>query len=151
MVTSDQKLLALAYYDGATEGFVNGMADDRVYFFKVVAWDQNQDKRLYLLGEVDRDVYQELLDILSQTHQAKTGLTWVPTWTFGSPDLEERANSLVAIGADALRNPAFLALGEDLLGNVEVVHPNETGLESAIALASASKPALLADWLAQGL
>jgi hypothetical protein len=142
------KLITLAYYDGATEGFVNGMANDRVYFFKVVAWDRSQDKRLYLAGEVDRSVYLELLDVLGQTHQATASLIWTPSWIFSSRELEARANNLVAIGLRSLSTPAFLALGEDLLGAVDVVQPNQKGLERAMALAKASTPGCLEDWLA---
>ena len=55
-ISKDIKILALSYYDGATEGFIDGMWDSNIYFFKVVAWDQNQDERLYLLGKVERDI-----------------------------------------------------------------------------------------------
>ena len=151
MTTLTPKVLALAYYDGATEGFLNGMDDNEVYFFKVVAWDRDQDRRLYLLGRVDGPMYLELLDILAKTHQAPTSSTWTPAWTFGDPESEARANSLVEIGRCSLDTPALLALGEDLVGAIEVVRPNAEGLVRAIALAHESKPGDLADWVAQSI
>lgn len=146
---STPKVLALAYYDGATEGFFDRMSDDQVYFFKVVAWDQTQDRRLFLLGQVDRGNYLELLDILARTQPAPTGSIWTPTWMFGDPKMEARANNLVEISRRSLDTPAFLALGEDLMGAVEIVRPNAKGLVSAIALARESTPGNLADWVAR--
>ena len=112
MTASAPKVLALAYYDGATEGFLNGMDDDQVYFFKVVAWDHNQDRRLFLLGQVERVIYLELVDILAKTQRALIGSTWIPTWTFEDPETELRANNLVEISRRSLDTPASLALGE---------------------------------------
>ena len=149
MITSTTKVLALAYYDGATEGFLNGMGDDQVYFFKVVAWDKSQDKRLFLLGQVDRGIYLELLGILAKTQEVPINLTWMPVWTFGDPEIQARADNLVLIGRSSLETPAFLAVGEDLLGKVEIVRPNTQSLVRAITLASESTPGNLADWVAQ--
>ena len=149
VTTSTTKVLALAYYDGATEGFLNGMGDDQVYFFKVVAWDKNQDQRLFLLVLVDRAIYVELLDILTKSQEVPVDSTWMPVWSFGSPEMQARADNLVVIGKRSLVNPAFLAIGEDLLGTVEIVSLNTLGLASAISLAGASSPVSLADWMAQ--
>ncbi len=149
VTTSTTKVLALAYYDGATEGFLNGMGDDQVYFFKVVAWDKNQDQRLFLLGQVDRAIYLELLDILAKNQEVPVDSTWMPVWMFGSPEMQARADNLVVIGKRSLETPTFLAVGEDLLGTVEIVSPNTQGLVSAISLVGASTPGNLADWMAQ--
>lgn len=149
VTTSTTKVLALAYYDGVTEGFLNGMGDDQVYFFKVVAWDKNQDQRLFLLGQVDRAVYLELLDILAKNQEVPIDSTWMPVWSFGNPEMQARANNLVLIGKRSLEFPAFLAIGEDMLGKVEIVSPNTQGLASAISLAGANTPGNLADWMAQ--
>lgn len=149
VIPSSTKVLALAYYDGATEGFLNGMGDDQVYFFKVIAWDKDQDRRLFLLGKVDRGIYLELLDILAKTQEVPIGSTWIAAWTFGSPEMHARADSLVVIGKRSLEAPACLAVGEDLLGTMEVVRPNTLGLLNAISLAGASTPGNLADWMAQ--
>lgn len=144
-----QNMLVLAYYDGATEGFIDKTNDNQIYFFKVVAWDENQDKRLFLAGLVSRVIYQELLDVLAKSHQVPTGSTWTPTWIFENPEMEKRANSLVRIGRNSLNAPAFLALGEDLVGKFQVVHTTPSGFAAAIALAHQNAPGNLADWLAR--
>ena len=150
MNAPDPKLVALAYHDGPTEGFISGLLDGRVHFFKVAAWDEGQDQRLYLLGEVATLVYSELLEILRVTHPALIGSIWVPAWTFDDPDLERRAKSLVEIGERSLDNPALAALGESLVGEVTVFLPNDDQLARAIALIRADKPGELTNWLELG-
>lgn len=149
MTVFHPKVIALAYQDGATEGFLDGMADDQVYFFRVVAWDEDRDRRLYLLGKVNRNVYEQLVEILSIANQMSAGLTWVPAWTFGDSALEAKANGLVEIGESSLETPAVLALGTDPAGTVEICSPNEKQLAMAIELGHAGSPGRLADWLDQ--
>lgn len=149
MIPTVPKVLALSYHDGATEGFLDGMGDDQVYFFKVAAWDQGQDRRLYVLGKVTRAIYLELLDILVISRRLSTSSTWVPTWTFANPAMEARANEIVEITKRSISNPACLALGEELIGAVKIVRPTPRSLASAIALAGGSAPGNLADWLAR--
>lgn len=151
MASLTPQVLALDYYDGATEGFLNKIGDERIYFFKVAAWDQNQNKRLYLLGQVAPEMYLELLDILTKTHQTQTSQTWVPTWMFGNSELESRANRIVEICKLSLKSPTFLALAENLEGEIEVVRPNAKGLVSAIAMANETCPGNLEGWIAQSL
>ncbi len=140
------KMLALSYYDGATSRFIDGLVDDQVYFFKVIAWNHDQDRRLFLLGQVDRATYSELLDLLLQTQPHVAGLTWKPTWVFENPEMEARANQLVEIGKHSLSKPDLLLFGENLVGNIEVVNLTPERLAKAIALASEDVPSDLADW-----
>lgn len=149
MNTTTPKVLALSYYDGAIEGFIDGMGDDQVYFFKVAAWDIGQDRRLYVLGQVARAIYLELLDILMTSQRVPASSTWAPTWVFANPEMEARANQIVEISMRSIINPAFLALGADLIDAIKVVSPTSHAVARAIALAGGSGPGSLADWLAQ--
>ena len=148
MTATTPKVLVLSYYDGATEGFLDGLGDDQVYFFKVVAWDQDQDRRLYVLGQVARAMYLELLDILAKSQRSSTSATWTPAWMFANPEAEARATEILEIGKRSMSNPACLALGNDLNDTIKVVHPTPNGLAAAISLADESMPGNLADWLA---
>jgi hypothetical protein len=149
MIAVAPKVIALSYYDGATEGFLDGMGDDQVYFFKVAAWDLGQDRRLYVLGRVARTIYLELLDILVKSQRVSACSTWAPAWVFANPEMEARANEIVEISKRSIINPACLALGENLIDAIKVVRPTPHAVASAIALASESEPGNLADWLAQ--
>lgn len=140
------KVIALAYYDGATEGFLNGLNDDQVYFFKVVAWDQDQDRRLYLLGRPIRAAYAELIEILEETGQRGSGSTWIPRWVFESAELAARANILAEMGRSSLQTPAFLAMGGALPEAMEIVFMDSEALAKAVALATQGTPGDLAAW-----
>jgi hypothetical protein len=148
MMTTSVNMLVLSYYDGATEGFFDVIDDGLVYYFKVVAWDENQDQRLYVLATVSRDDYLELFDIFVMSKDSPTAPTWAPTWKFASPELEARATEIVEIGRRAANNPTFLALGNNLSGAERVVQLMPKGLASAIALLKGRMPRRLADWFA---
>lgn len=140
------KVIALSYHDGPIEGIFNGMDDNDVYFFKVIAWDNLQDKRLFLLGKVDRLIFQELIVILKKTQVAPTAPTWIPAWIFADVALQNRANQLVELCRSALDAPVFLALGDDVSNATEILRPQENVVRDAIAQARKKMPAALEDW-----
>jgi hypothetical protein len=149
MTENIPKLLVLSFHDGATEGFIDSVADQQIYFFKVVAWDNDQDMRLYIFGKVARFIYLELLDIILKSQPLSTSLAWTPTWAFANSDLEARANAIVEISKRSLSEPAYLALGQNLIDAVKVVDTTPSSLASAIALAGEKTPGNLANWLSQ--
>lgn len=150
MAMSSPRLVALSFYDGPTEGFIRGIGGDLVHFFKVVAWDEGQNRRLYLLGQVEVRIFEQLLATLAAPEQPTPGGMWTPIWKFQDIELEARANSAVEEGRSSLAAPAILALGESLLDDFEIVIPTEAQLVSAQALAHAGWPGNLSDWLALG-
>jgi hypothetical protein len=150
MTTGNPRLLVLGFYDGPTEGFASGINGDLPYFFKVAAWDEGQNRRLYLLGQIPKPIYQELLAILTSVEQTSSDCIWTPSWKFDNVELEARVNSIVEIGRKSLDVPAALALGESLLDVFEDVIPTGAQLASAKILAQADWPGNLDDWLALG-
>jgi len=149
MIAFAPRVLALSYYDGATEGFLDETGVDQVYFFKVAAWDSGQDRRLYVLGQVAHAVYLELLEILAKSQKVPMSPTWIPNWVFENPEMEARANEIVQMGKQSIINPACLALGEDVIDAIMVERPTPQAMSSAIALAGGSAPGNLANWLIQ--
>lgn len=149
MSTLVPKMLILGYHDGETDGFLNGMNDSQVYFFKVVAWDRGQDRRLFLLVQVEQAVYVELLEVLAASGQVPTGSIWAPSWKFNDADREARADKLVHNARRALKTGTVLVLGEDLTRKFEILRPNGAELARAIAMAEAQAPGSLEDWLAE--
>jgi hypothetical protein len=140
------KLLVLGYYDGSIEGFLNGLNDDQVYFFKVIAWDNNQDKRVFLLGKVSQTIYHELLDLLESTQSKPTNSVWMPSWVFENGKTQINVNKLLQIGRLSLETPALLVLGEDLLDEITILHSTANELEHATALVAQSTPINLENW-----
>jgi hypothetical protein len=148
MSASSPRLVALGFQDGPTEGFVRGFVGSHAHYFKVVAWDDQQDRRLYLLGQVQVRVVDELLALLTAPGQTVSSAVLTPAWTFGDTELEALANKLVEEGQRTLGSPALVVLGSSLLDGFEVMKPTESQLKRAIALAQWQSPGNLGDWLA---
>lgn len=148
MTAPINRVIALSFYDGPVEGFVKNVTDDRVYFFKVVAWDDRQDRRLYLLGNVADNMYQELLEILTAAGQLTSSEACVPSWSFSDGQLRVRADRIVDVGRSSLDGAELMVLGESLLDTFEVVSPNDAQLTNAKILSHADMPGELTDWLA---
>jgi len=142
-------MLAIDYFDGATEGFIDQFEGAGPYFFKVIAWDSDQNKRLYSMARVDCSTFSELVDLLSQTHPPVSTATWIPTWNFDDEKLRSRANAIVDAARRSLQPPVLLAVGEDLLAGAKVVQPNALGMAFARDLTQASKPGELEAWLSR--
>lgn len=119
-----------------------------VYFFKVVAWDESQNRRLYLLGQVDKLALERLLATLPAKERSTSREVLVPSWKFDDVNAQAAANSIVEEGRRSLATSSTLALGENLLDAFEVWVPTEAQLESARALAKARWPGSLSDWMA---
>jgi hypothetical protein len=147
MAASNPRLIAINFYDGPTEGFVSSVDDGFAYFFKVAAWDEGQDRRLYVLGDVPRSTYQELVEILMSQQQGAFSPVWVPSWKFVDPEVESRVNNIVEMGRSSLRAPAMLVLSESLLEAWERVMPNEAQLARLEELLQGDWPGSLNDWL----
>lgn len=147
MTTTTPKVVATSYYDGATEGFVDGMQDDQVYFFKVVAWDENQDKRLYAMGQVERDVYSELLELLVKSQRVQLSSTWTPSWVFESEQSERRANEIVDAGKRSAIKAAIFAMGDDLTTANKVVPQMPENLFDVFFLSAGQMPGNLEEWM----
>jgi hypothetical protein len=142
------RLIALGFHDGPTEGFVRGVVSDLAHYFKAVAWDDEQDRRLYLLGQVEGYVVDQLLALLAEPGQTVSSAVLTPAWRFSDTEREALANKLVEEGQRTLNSPDLVVLGSSLLEDVEVVTPTEAQLNRAMALAQLKSPGNLGDWLA---
>lgn len=149
MSVPDRKIIAIGFYDGPTEGFVRGLESDSVHYFKVVAWDDGQDRRLYLLGRVEGSVFDQVLALLGEMDQPRSAVL-TPLWRFDNAEREASVNQLVEAGRRALDSATQFALGLSLLGECEVVVPTKPQVELAFTLARLSTPGSLEKWLALG-
>lgn len=148
MEASNPRLIALGFYDGPIEGFVRGITSGLAYYFKAVAWDPEQDRRLFLLGQVEERVFEELLVLLAESGQSVSHPVLTPAWEFRDKEREALANMLVDVGRRALRTPSLVALGSSLLEDLEIVTPTASQLTRAMAYAQSLFPRDLGRWLA---
>jgi len=58
------KMLVTGFYDGATDGFVECQHCGRAYAFRKLAWDEEQDVRIYGLAPLDVSLENIRLDTL---------------------------------------------------------------------------------------
>ena len=56
-------ILALDFYDGATEGLARSVLREGPCYFKLIAWDRGQDDRLFGVVAVDGRVFQEFVEV----------------------------------------------------------------------------------------
>lgn len=148
MNASSPRLIAVGFYDGPTEGFVRGFETGFAHYFKVVAWDDEQDCRLYLLGRIEEFVFDQLLALLLEGGQAILGEVFAPAWKFGDANREAQACAIVEKGRRTLNSPTFVVLGKSLLGDFEVIDPTELQLKRAVALSRLKTPGTLDEWIA---
>ena len=76
------EILAIDYYDGAIEGFAVHRADDIVSYFRLLAWDRDQDERLFVDVDVSAKDLLRLEELLKASGQSPKQHTWIPEWRF---------------------------------------------------------------------
>ena len=110
-------IIALDFYDGATEGFMVGHKASVVFYFKMIAWDGDQDTRLYVVSEIDSSAYDELVTILLRNGETPSQLMWIPPWSFQIENDERRANQIVDDCERTLLESHSLVLGYSIDDN----------------------------------
>jgi hypothetical protein len=88
------KVIAVDYYDGANEGFASGVLHEHCYF-KLIAWDSDQNQRLYAVVEISRLQYKRVMSLLGGVQVVPSRSLWIPVWEFASQEGEEEINHLL--------------------------------------------------------
>ncbi len=89
------RLIALKYYDGPTEGFVECGACQTTFYFKLLDWDDGQDLRIFALREAIGASIEGIAQALGAGEPRWPN--WVPTGPiqsetiFNATTLEDRA------------------------------------------------------------
>ena len=74
-----QKILALGYYDGPTEGLLQ-CETGRVYRFEILAWDsETQDVRVFGLAPMPPAAFDQLAELFAQREKPRWPV-WIPSW-----------------------------------------------------------------------
>jgi hypothetical protein len=105
---------ALNFYDGATEGFAEDISHGRDCYFTLVAWDVDQDERLYGVINVDRELHQRVTLLLSGTQERSSFPVWMPKWEFASANDESEATALVYACRRRLSTEGYLLFGRHM-------------------------------------
>lgn len=75
-------MVVLDFYDGVTEGFALSLGSPGPVYFKMLAWDADQDERLFAVVIVPLALYERLFRLVGS-------LEW-PVWdTLGESELKD--------------------------------------------------------------
>ena len=142
------EITAFDFYDGAIEGLARSIKQCRNCYFKLIAWDSGQDKRLYAITEVDESKYNKLLALLARTQERSSTPVWLPSWSFYNEIDKQKANKLVESFQAALPSSKLLALGEDICDDsLSMFQANEQAVYKLSKSLMLDKPDVLSDWM----
>src|SRR5439155_11243997 len=107
------KALALGYYDGPTDGLVQGGEGGPVYRFHLLAWDgETQDLRVFGLAPLPRDSLARLAGVCER-YESPRWPVWVPGWQQG---MEAEAEQILSQAGPV----EWAVAAHDLLGQILV-------------------------------
>ena len=108
------EIIALDFYDGATEGYIRELHNRGPYYFRMIAWDDSQEQRLFAATSVDQTEFDELVVLLKPDERSSSAVVWVPEWQFQDPSQEKRANNIVGSSQEKLQVSGVLILGSQI-------------------------------------
>ncbi|MBX9402275.1 hypothetical protein K4L06_13250 [Lysobacter sp. BMK333-48F3] len=109
-VQNSPKVIALDYYDGPLEGVSMGAFGCRCCYFKLLAWDDLGDNRLFAIVSMDCSQYEEIATALASAQPVPDTPVWLPQWKFASDALARRVSLLLDGYSRRSRSPEFLCL-----------------------------------------
>lgn len=143
------KVIAIDYHDGPAEGLADTIGDLRWCYFKLIAWDKNQDNRLYVVNEVNRDIYARVVELLTRNQKPPSTSVWLPQWKNMDKEDKQEMNQLLNTCSRSLNQPQYLVFSEDVMGQVNEARDikNDNDLRKRVAeVLKAGKPDNLINW-----
>ena len=144
-MTSDAipKVIITSYYDGSTEGFVRSDILNSHFFFKLVAWDSQQDMRIFALKKIKMKVYLEIVNLLAESLASGK---WKPIWLFLDDEKRAIAEKLL-LNCRFESDIDFLVLGQNIDGKIKMVIPEQDVVNEVISLITRNKVDSIEKWL----
>ena len=114
-----ERLIAFEIFDGPTAGVLFSRGTDRAMMFRMLAWDDSRQQRVFALSSLHYSVVQAQVDSLSAALEPR----WPEWWLQDADDevrrtLVERAIRRIAGAAEP---PSHVVLSSDLLDTLERV------------------------------
>jgi hypothetical protein len=88
------------------------------YRFELIAWDSNQENRIYSLAEMEPQVFDSIVHMLSLIEVPRWSY-WIPRWQFKSPEEEKRNRDAVELDLQKA-SIAKLVIVADHIGNSRI-------------------------------
>jgi len=77
-------VIGFDFYDGVTEGISKKTNEQGSFYFKVIAWDKSQDKRLFFKTSIEDSEYEKIKTFLSKVQTVSNKNVWLPEWKFAN-------------------------------------------------------------------
>lgn len=87
----DPIVIVLKYFDGETDGLLRCGVCGQTYQFRLVAWDEGREERVFALSRLAQDIYEKVLRELMKYYGEATSRYWVP----GNPSLDDATRAAV--------------------------------------------------------
>lgn len=149
---TDPEIIEIDYYDGATEGFTSLSIEgySRCYF-KVIAWDEGQYDRLFVVSKVNLGTYNRLVRLLVRgAGEAGAGATWPSTtdWKVEYNADKKKADAIVESCKESLFSSNLLVLGTGINNASAQTYEISDALKREVKkVLESDKPDDLANWL----
>jgi hypothetical protein len=148
-MSAKYEVLATGYYDGPTEGFLIDPDSQRAEFFKMIAWDADQDERLFAVVEINRAPLARLEVLLDRAGEKPRKQVWAPPWRFRDDNDLGEAGRIIAQCEEQLKLACELSIGSRLSTASERIHV-EDNLRSELANAiDSDEPEDISAWRAK--
>ena len=112
------RVIALGYYDGPTEGVLSCGACGKNYVFRMCGWDPDDDDvRVFELRPVGNSSLDSVLEIFAHVGPPRSPV-WLPLWRFDTPELERQASDDIAALLRPIGTARLIIATSDLAGSI---------------------------------
>jgi hypothetical protein len=115
------KVIVDDYYDGSISGFIQSYSLNTSYYFKLIAWDDEQNRRLFALYDFPSDEFFKLERELAHYGEIPNYPIWVLKWKFDSNSSEKNAELAIKLAMDKKLDIRTLMLTEQINGEILLI------------------------------
>ena len=115
------KVLSLGWYDGTTFGMAQCSSCSAIFKYDVMAWDGEQDRRIFVFSPISRWDFDSVIQLLSRNEKPLWPF-WNPRWNFASEEKEMIRGDVEVCLARALR-PEWLIESDRKLAETFAARP----------------------------
>lgn len=116
------EIIVLQYYDGVTEGFALSIATIGSAYFKMIAWDDDQDQRLFIASPVDLSIFESIVTMFSGTASQHIQVL-LPKWSSMDDRMKQGVNEAIQNSRVNLNKKRVLVLGAHIDSDGARVYP----------------------------
>jgi hypothetical protein len=113
-------VLSLGWYDGTTSGLAKCASCFTVFKYDIVAWDADQEQRIFALSHIATQAFDRIVDALGAFESPKWPF-WNPRWNIVPPELKEQTKSKVDGYLSPTNEPVFLIASDRELKRIFAV------------------------------